>query len=203
MQLSEAETKELKALIGENTAREGRILKAMNEGGDVLGTAAKALTEATHTALGLGFDIATRALREPPLTKAEWTFLAWNTFHCFEAIALRITGGRDLTDRDRAAWKDIEGLLDRLGAPYGLNVEDVINGFTRESCDPPSGNERLASYIGRPKLYEMSREELAKMSPEDVDRWPSTEHAESVSEQADLRKNCCRIAGILAIRRSR
>jgi hypothetical protein len=136
------------------------------------------------------------------ISATEWVFLAWDTFHRYEADALRATGEKDLTDSDRAAWKDIEGLLDRLGAPYGFTVSDVVNGFMLEAADPPGGGERLADYLTRPKLYQLSRKELSKMSPEDIQSWPpGVEHPQSISTQAGLRGSICRLVGAAAIRR--
>jgi hypothetical protein len=65
------------------------------------------------------------------------------------------------------------------------------------ASDPPGGNERLAGYIGRRKLYQLSREELLRMSPEDIDTWPNTGPVQSISEQADLRGKICRLAGLI------
>src|SRR5262245_51883634 len=133
------------------------------------------------------------------ITKTEWVFLAWNTFHRFESDALRAAGMEDLTESDRALLEDICGLLDRLGEPYSLTVSDVINGMILESADPPAGEERLADYIVRRKLYELSPEELLKVSPEDLDKWPHGE-LRPISEQAKLRANCCRLAGAIAMK---
>jgi hypothetical protein len=96
------------------------------------------------------------------ITKTEWVLLAWNTFHCFEGDALIRTGKSELSESDRGALRDVCGLLDRLGEPYGLNVSDVINGMMLEACDPPGGEERLADYVDRRKLYELSSEELLR-----------------------------------------
>jgi hypothetical protein len=73
------------------------------------------------------------------ITKLEWQFLVGN-------IEMYI-------DANNPAGRDIDRILDRLGAPYGFSVLNAGLITPEVGCgDGPDPEERLADFITRPKL---------------------------------------------------